>query len=200
MHSILSILHGPNVQRQSLPVTATGVVNKANVKTCHSMKNDLWLILMVFSCSFWTQLTSSPRANILECYPGVLKTCQSLKMVFDGCTWFSLVLFEPSWQASPGQRSLNITPESWKAVSNWKMVFDGCTGFFLNFFFNPVGRLLYIWLPWTWIITIICGSLCNLKNWFFSLPAINSMWGPPLTSKWDKIWRWDSFGPLLDSC
>ena len=57
------------------------------------------------------------------------------------------------------------------------------------FFLNPVGRLLYIWLPWTWIITIICGSLCNLKNWFFSLPAINSMWGPPLTSKWDKIWR-----------
>ena len=88
------------------------------LKTCHSLKNGLWWMRMVFCCSFWTQLASSPRANILERYPGVLKTCQSLKRVFDGCAWFSLVLFEPSWQASLGQRSLNIIPESWESL--WK--------------------------------------------------------------------------------
>ena len=68
-----------STSRNGIPVTATGVVNKANVKTCQSLKNALWLILMIFSCSFWTQSTSSPRSKIFEHYPGVLKTCQSLE-------------------------------------------------------------------------------------------------------------------------
>ena len=49
---------------------------------------------MVFSCSFWTQSTSSPRAKILEHYPGVLKTCQSMK---NGLWWMRIVFCCSFW-------------------------------------------------------------------------------------------------------
>ena len=88
-----------------IPVTATGVVNKANVKTCQSLKNALWLILMIFSCSFWTQSTSSLRSKILEHYPGVSKTCQSLK---NGLWWMRMVFCCSFWTQLASSPRANI--------------------------------------------------------------------------------------------
>ena len=135
LHVIIGLFYPNNKACPFLiPITKTGVVNKANVKMCQSLKNALWLILMIFSCSFWTQSTSSLRSKILEHYPGVLKTCQSLK---NGLWWMRMVFCCSFWTqlaSSPRANILERYPGVLKSCQSLKMVFDGCAWFSLVLF------------------------------------------------------------------
>ena len=107
------------------------------LKTCQSLKNvslmDVhvffrWPIVFVIICvANYFLISMLPVTATVVVNKANLNPVSNWKRVFDGSSWFSLVPFEPSRQASPGQRSLNIIPESWKPVSHWEMVFDGCT-------------------------------------------------------------------------